>query len=52
MWIAHYGENKKVIIGEMVDDKAVELASSMLTETFIYSVSHIPARVALDRGKQ
>eukprot|EP00892_Ulva_mutabilis_P003565 jgi/Ulvmu1/1580/UM111_0008.1 len=39
VWLAHYGENKKVIIGEMVEDKAVTLASTMVSESFIYAVA-------------
>lgn len=39
VWLKHYGEPpKNRIVGEMVDEKAVALASSMLSETFIYSV--------------
>jgi hypothetical protein len=38
--IAHIGEEKTVRVGEMVEHKAVELATSMMTETFIYSVRH------------
>lgn len=36
--LANFGEEKKVRVGEMVEDKAVELATTMMTETFIYSV--------------
>lgn len=36
--LANYGEEKQVRVGEMVEDKAVELATQMMTETFIYSV--------------
>jgi hypothetical protein len=38
VWLRNVGEEKKVIVGEMVEDKAVELASTMVTETLIYSV--------------
>jgi hypothetical protein len=38
VWVRYYGEGKTVRVGEMTDDKAIGLASSVVTETFIYSV--------------
>lgn len=38
VWVAHYGDAKKVIVGELVEEKAVQLASSVVTEAFIYTV--------------
>jgi hypothetical protein len=38
VWVMHYGDQKKVIVGEMVPEKAVQLASNVVTETVIYLV--------------
>jgi hypothetical protein len=38
VWVMHYGDQRKVIVGEMVEEKAVQLASNVVTETFIYMV--------------
>ena len=40
VWVRYYGEEKRHIVGEITDDKAVKLASTMITEATIYGVRH------------
>jgi hypothetical protein len=40
VWVRYYGEEKRHIVGEITDDKAVKLASTMITEATIYGVCY------------
>jgi hypothetical protein len=41
VYVRYYGEDeKKRFVGDMTDERAIKLASSMVTETVIYSVRH------------